>query len=100
MNEHMDIEAIARLSRLALTEDEKREFVTDLEAMITFGRTLGEADLSTATCGKNAPTSLRADEPAPSLDRTAIMEMAATSSDGFVTVVRVLSEGEGEEAQT
>ncbi len=100
MNEHMDIEALARLSRLALTEDEKREFATDLEAMIAFGRTLNKADLSTATCGKNAPTSLRADEPAPSLDRTAIMDMAATSSDGFVTVVRVLSEAEKEASET
>ncbi len=100
MNEHIDVEALAHLARLALTEDEKREFASDLSAMISFGRTLNEVDLLAASCSESTPAALRADEPAPSLDREAIMEMAASASDGFVTVVRVLSDCDGEEGET
>ena len=99
MNEHIDVDALARLARLALSEDEKQDFARDLCAMLAFGRTLGEADLS-ATEGDGetpkTPCVLRADAPMPSLDRDAILGMAATASDGYVTVVRVLSEQDGE----
>ena len=98
MNEHIDVDALARLARIALTEDEKKDFARDLCAMLAFGRTLGEADLF-AEQGEGTlevSCALRADEPMPSLDREAITTMAATASEGYVTVVRVLSEQDGE----
>ena len=106
MNERIDVDALARLARMALSEEEKQEMVSDLETMLAFGRTLSEADLpdfSTTTRGVDtfeALATLRTDEPMVSLDRGAIMEMAASASDGYVTVARVLSGEEKEGAQT
>lgn len=100
MNERIDVEALAHLAQIALTEEEKCAFASDLEAMVAFGRALNAADLSTTTSAQDAQNTeclsspLRADEPSSCLDREAIMNMAASAADGYVTVVRVLSHDE------
>ena len=94
----IDIDAIARLARIALTDEEKEEYAADVAAMLAMGdRLSSEIALSEegeVTESAEAPTGvLRADEPQKSLSRKEILQMAPTSAEGYVTVPHVLSDG-------
>jgi aspartyl-tRNA(Asn)/glutamyl-tRNA(Gln) amidotransferase subunit C len=79
---------VARLARLALSEDEIEPMARELSAVLDHIATIGELDLDDV-----APTShvveltgaLRADEPRPSLPReVALAQAPAVSEDGFL----------------
>lgn len=79
---------VARLARLALSEDEVERMARELSAVLEHIERIGELDLEDV-----APTShvvevtgaLRADEPAPPLPRERALEPApAVEADGFL----------------
>jgi len=79
---------VARLARLALSEDEIEPMARELSAVLDHIATIGELDLDDV-----APTShvvemtgaLRADEPRPSLPReVALSQAPAVSDNGFL----------------
>jgi aspartyl-tRNA(Asn)/glutamyl-tRNA(Gln) amidotransferase subunit C len=90
-----DVEAVAALAHLELTDDETRLFVRQLAEILTYARQLQDVDTTgvPATAHVSAePRPERADEPRPSL---AVDEAVANAPDrapggGFFRVPRVL----------
>lgn len=95
---HMDIDAIARLARIALSEEEKEEYAADVASMLAMGDWLShEIALTEEVAAESVWGVLRSDEPREGLSREEILRMAPTSAEGYVTVPHVLSdEGEKE----
>ena len=94
----IDMDALSAAARIALSDEEKQEFKRDVESILSLGVALTASDTSdepekAAEAMHTSP--LRADEPAPSLARDAILSLAPSSADAFVTVPRVLG-GESE----
>lgn len=90
-----DVEHVAKLSRLALTEDEIEHLTREL------GGILGHADdIEALDLDDVAPTAhplplenvLRADEVRPSLDRDEVLAQAPLAEDRRFRVPRILGE--------
>ncbi len=87
------IEHVANLARLNLTEEEKQRFTTDMEAIITFADQLNELDIK-----EIEPTAhvipiqnvFRKDEAKPSFDRDALLANAPSKADGCFSVPKVV----------
>ncbi len=95
----IDMDALSAAARIALSDEEKQEFLADVEAILSLGAALTALDASAdpekaAEALHAAP--LRSDEPAPSLARDAILAIAPSSAETFVTVPRIL----GDEPET
>lgn len=88
-----DVEYVARLARLRLSEEEKERLTSQLGAIIGYVEKLSELDT-----GKVGPTAhvlplknvTRPDEVCPTLDHDAVMKLAPKSGDGFVKVPQVI----------
>jgi aspartyl-tRNA(Asn)/glutamyl-tRNA(Gln) amidotransferase subunit C len=83
-----EVRHVARLARLALSEEELEPMARELSAILEHVAKISELDLSDVP-----PTShvveltgaLRADEPAPSLERALVLSQAPDASDdGFL----------------
>ncbi|HEY2432149.1 MAG TPA: Asp-tRNA(Asn)/Glu-tRNA(Gln) amidotransferase subunit GatC [Vicinamibacterales bacterium] len=88
-----DVERIAALARLELTDDERSRFAAQLTAILAYADQVQQADTAAAVQpAAPAPARLRDDEPRPSLDRDAALAEApaADRSAGLFTVPRVL----------
>ncbi len=90
-----DVEHVAKLARLALSEEEVEQFTVQLGAILEHAASVAALD----TAGV-PPTShpiplanvLRADEPRPGLDRRSVLSMAPSAEDGRFRVPRILGE--------
>ncbi len=90
-----DAAHVARLARLALTEDELERFTEQLGAVLEHA-----ADVAALDTAGVPPTAhplplvnvLRADEPRPSLDRDEVLSQAPAAEDGRFRVPRILGE--------
>jgi aspartyl-tRNA(Asn)/glutamyl-tRNA(Gln) amidotransferase subunit C len=90
-----DVRHVARLARLAVTEDEVALFTGQLEAVLQHARDVEALDVSGV-----APTAhplplqnvFRDDVPGPSLDRDEVLAMAPAAEDGRFRVPRILGE--------
>lgn len=90
-----ELENVARLAQLSLTETERKRMPKDLAAMIAFADELGQLD----TAGV-PPTAhivpltnvFRPDEPVPCVSREGILANAKTRAGGYVAVPRVMGE--------
>ncbi|HEX9466942.1 MAG TPA: Asp-tRNA(Asn)/Glu-tRNA(Gln) amidotransferase subunit GatC [Acidimicrobiia bacterium] len=88
-----DVEHVARLARLALTEDEIGQFTEQLEVILEHAAQVAALDTHDVP-----PTAhplplvnvLRPDEPRPSLDREEVLAMAPAAEDGRFRVPRIL----------
>ncbi len=88
-----DVEHVAQLARLALTEDEMEHFTGQLEVILDHAAQIAALDTSDVP-----PTAhplpivnvLRADEVRPCLPRDEILAMAPSSEDGRFRVPRIL----------
>ena len=88
-----DVEHVAQLARLALTDDEIERFGHQLSVILEHAAQVSALD----TAGV-APTAhplplvnvLRADEVRPCLDRDEVLAMAPASEDGRFRVPRIL----------
>ena len=90
-----DVQRLARLARLQLTEAETRLFARQLGEILEFAREIQAIDASAAhPAGREAPAApLREDVVRPSLDREAVLESApdADRAAGVFKVPRVLN---------
>lgn len=90
-----DVEHVAKLARLALSDDEIDQFTTQLGAVLEHFASVAALDTSDVP-----PTShpiplgnvLRPDSPRPGLDRDVVLGMAPEAEDGRFRVPRVLAE--------
>ncbi len=91
----IDIEKIANLSMLNLSEDEKAEFKQDLEEIITFAeeisksKTMNIPDESDKNELKNI---FRADEVTNSSNRKELLKNAETNDGTYISVPKILGE--------
>jgi aspartyl-tRNA(Asn)/glutamyl-tRNA(Gln) amidotransferase subunit C len=89
-----DVDRIAALARLDLTDDERVRFATQLTAILAYADQVQQADTSLAAAPQPDPAlaRLRDDELRPSLDRDTVLAQApaADRAAGLFKVPRVL----------
>jgi aspartyl-tRNA(Asn)/glutamyl-tRNA(Gln) amidotransferase subunit C len=88
-----DVDRIAALARLELTDDERARFATQLTAILSYADQVQQADTSAAAAGAASPDSrMREDAPVPPLDRGVLLSQApaADRTAGLFKVPRVL----------
>jgi len=91
-----DVEHVAMLARLALTDDEIEQLAGELGAILDYA-----ADVSALDTADVPPTAhplplvnvLRPDEVRPGLDRDEVLAEAPAAEDGQFRVPRILGEG-------
>jgi|CXWK01.1.fsa_nt_gi aspartyl-tRNA(Asn)/glutamyl-tRNA(Gln) amidotransferase subunit C len=95
---NMDITHIARLARLALTDEELEHYQDQLSAILDYAARLNELDLSSAAIlAEDAPplgryNVLRDDIVTPSLPRDDALFNAAATEEGQFLIQAVLEE--------
>ncbi len=90
-----DVEHVATLSRLALTDDEIEQLTGELGAILDYA-----AEVSALDTADVPPTAhplplvnvFRPDEPRPGLDRDEVLAEAPATEDGQFRVPRILGE--------
>ena len=90
-----DVEYVARLARLALSDEEKELFVDQLNSILAHAAKLQELDTTNV-----APTAhavplqnvLRADVSRPSWPKESILANAPAPQEGFFRVPRIMEE--------
>jgi len=90
-----DVEHVAKLSRLALTDDEIEHLTSELAGILGHARDMEALDLADI-----APTAhplplenvFRPDEVRPSVDRGEVLAMAPAAEEGRFRVPRILGE--------
>ena len=90
-----DVEHVATLSRLALTDDEIEQLIGELGAILDYA-----AELSALDTADVPPTAhplplvnvFRPDDPRPGLDRDEVLAEAPAAEDGQFRVPRILGE--------
>jgi aspartyl-tRNA(Asn)/glutamyl-tRNA(Gln) amidotransferase subunit C len=90
-----DVEHVAALSRLALTDDEIEQLTGELGAILDYA-----AEVSALDTADVPPTAhplplvnvFRPDDPRPGLDRDEVLAQAPASEDGQFRVPRILGE--------
>ncbi len=92
----IDVERLALLARLTLTEEEKKTLPAEMEEIIRFasvGSTVG-AEGGTWTDRPVTPKTnvFREDVPEKGLDRETFLAGAPTRTDAYITVPRVVEE--------
>jgi aspartyl-tRNA(Asn)/glutamyl-tRNA(Gln) amidotransferase subunit C len=88
-----DVEYIARLARLKLSEKEKEQFTHQLKRIIDYVAKLEELDT-----GKIEPTAhvlplknvMRKDEVRPSIERETVLKLAPKVEKGLIKVPRII----------
>jgi len=90
-----DVAYVARLARLRLTDEEQARFAEQLGAVLEYAA--GVAALDTAGVPPTAHplplrNVLRADEPAPGLDRGEVLAMAPEAESGRFRVPPILGD--------
>lgn len=87
---------LARMARVELSDDERRELLPELDAMLEFAGRLEEVDVADVpewTPPVPPTEGLRPDEIRPSLPRDAALALAPAAQDGFFRVPRTVDEG-------
>jgi aspartyl-tRNA(Asn)/glutamyl-tRNA(Gln) amidotransferase subunit C len=90
-----DVEHVATLSRLALTDDEIEPLIGELGAILDYA-----AEVSALDTADVPPTAhplplvnvFRPDDPRPGLDREEVLAQAPAAEDGQFRVPRILGE--------
>ena len=90
-----DVEHVAALSRLALTDDEIEQLTGELGAILDYA-----AEVSALDTADVPPTAhplplvnvFRPDDPRPGLDRDEVLAQAPAAEDGQFRVPRILGE--------
>ena len=97
----IDMNALSSASRLALSDEEKQAFAADVEKILSLAEHLPRVDSHTPDPIAEAASvaALRPDLPAQSLPREAILAIAPSFADAFVTVPRVLGDSPEKEVK-
>lgn len=89
------VQHVAMLARLALTDDELDRLAPQLSSILAYAEQVGEvaaADVAPMTHPYPLENVLRADEPAPTLDRDELLAGAPEAEDDRFVVPRIVSE--------
>ena len=92
----IDIDHVARLARLDLTEDEKARMRSQLPAILEHAAKVGEvaaADVPPAASALPRANVFRDDDPEPSLPHDAALSNAPTEQDGRFRVPKIAETG-------
>lgn len=88
-----DVRHVAKLTHLALTDDEVEKLRADLSSCLAFFQTLQEVDttgVEPTGHSTDATSVMREDEPRDSLPRSEILSIAPHTEDDYVRVLPVL----------
>ncbi|MDR0534973.1 MAG: Asp-tRNA(Asn)/Glu-tRNA(Gln) amidotransferase subunit GatC [Puniceicoccales bacterium] len=91
----IDINRLAKLARIALTDDEKQRFSGELDGILGYFDQLEQADVAGVECSAHpfpVHNILREDQPAPSLPTEVLERLAPAFRDGHVLVPRVVDD--------
>ncbi len=95
MSEKINVRYVAKLARIALTDDEVDRFGAQLAVLLEHVEALGKLDVgavpATAQVLELANVT-RDDKPAPCLDRDTVLGQAPRTQGAFVRVPRILAE--------
>lgn len=89
----VDIDHVARLARLALSEDERERLRVQLGAILEHAAKVGEvatADVPPTASAIERVNVLRPDEPRPSLGQERVLSNAPAAQDGRFRVPRIV----------
>ena len=89
----MDIEKVARLARLELSEEEKHTFGSQLEQVLSYMEQLNRIDTTGVEPTSHAipiQNAFREDETRPSLPREEVLGVAPKEEDGHFKVPRII----------
>ena len=89
----MDIEKVARLARLELSEKEKKTFGNQLEQILTYMEQLNRIDTTGVEPTSHAipiQNALREDETRSSVPREEVLGIAPEEGDGHFRVPRII----------
>jgi len=90
---HIDIHHVARLARIALTEDEAAQMSVELDRMLKYFGSIQDVALAIedpAAGREPTPTALRPDVAGPTLDRAEALAGAPAHDGSAFTVPRVV----------
>ena len=90
-----EVEHVAKLARLELSEDEKGTFTRQLSAILTYMdqlKTLDTSDVEPTMTVLPTENVLRDDEVRPSLPQERALANAPEQADGFFRVPRILED--------
>lgn len=92
-----DVERVAELANLELTESERATMVRDLNSVLNYFGELGELDTSAVApmiqvtgTADETKSELRPDSLVPSLDRKTVLEEAPDTDGAFFRVPKVI----------
>ena len=88
-----DVEKVAKLAKLQLSEEEKERFRGDLEQILGYVDKLSEVDTESVVpteYGHSSSTTLREDRIEPSLPQDEAIRNAPEQKDGFFRVPKVI----------
>ncbi|MDR1603665.1 MAG: Asp-tRNA(Asn)/Glu-tRNA(Gln) amidotransferase subunit GatC [Gracilibacteraceae bacterium] len=88
-----EVEHVALLARLRLTEAEKEDYTRQLSSILSYAGRLGELDLSAVEPTAHAAqlfNVLREDVPGESMERDKALANAPAGADGFFRVPRIV----------
>jgi aspartyl-tRNA(Asn)/glutamyl-tRNA(Gln) amidotransferase subunit C len=94
-SDSIDVRYVARLARIALTDEEVDRFSEQLVDLLHHVDALAELDTNIVAATAQVVESrnvMRADEPRPCLDRTTVLEQAPRSQGNFFRVPRIIAE--------
>ena len=90
-----DVEKIARLAKLSVSDEEKEKFQIQLDAILDYVDQLNQADTENVEPTfyiQHDSSSMREDQVAESLPREAVLRNAPAHSLGFFRVPKILSQ--------
>jgi aspartyl-tRNA(Asn)/glutamyl-tRNA(Gln) amidotransferase subunit C len=96
-SERIDVRHVARLARLALTEDEVQRYGDQLADLLQHVDQLKELDTSDVAATAQviaARNVVRADERRPTLERDVVLAGAPQPQHGFFRVPKIIAEAE------
>jgi aspartyl-tRNA(Asn)/glutamyl-tRNA(Gln) amidotransferase subunit C len=95
--ERIDVRGVARLARLALTDDEVARYGEQLEALLQHVDALKELDTDSVLATAQVIASrnvMREDTLRPTLDREVVLAGAPQPQHGFFRVPKIIAEAE------
>lgn len=95
MSDTIDVRYVATLARIALTDEEVDRFGAQLGDLLAHVNALGELDTAPVAATAQVVESrnvLRADLPAPSLERETVLSQAPQRQGDFFRVPRIIAE--------
>lgn len=88
----IDVDHIARLSKLSFSGEEKEKFEKELTSIIDMVENLPETDVSLNEADKNAVMTLREDVERPSMPREELLKNAPEVKAGCIVVPKTVEQ--------